>query len=316
MLLKKLESGLKPSDEKAALEYLDIHCKDVVTSNDWTKIDQKLLKTILKRDTLSIPEGDLFEAVVLWGKAECKRQTVEPNAENLQKVLSESLPLIRFPTMTMQEVAAKVTPTNLLSSDQILQVFTYLGSKDSQKENLKVSWPTKPRKGRRPTNWFSWDPNRKGSQIVLSDKNTVASLNYSSWCSIFGDIEITSGVAEWEIVLDQYDTTNSYNVAIGVVPSGFTNWSHSTLCGYNSSSTGWTYVCGNGNKCNNASPVYYGSGSYQGAVIRVRVNLDAHTIEFFVNGTSLGVAYTNVYGPVRPCVSMVQNQRITLRFPQ
>jgi hypothetical protein len=286
----------------------------VIATSEFIKTDQKLLKTILKRDTLSVPEGDLFEAVIGWGKAECKRQSLEPDANSLQSCLADILPLIRFPTMTMQEVAAKVTPTNILSSDQILLVFTFLGSKDTQKETMKLPWSTKPRKGRRGSK-FSWDPSRKASQIVLSDKNMVASTTYSSWCSVFGDTELTSGVTEWEIVLDQYDTSNSYNVAIGVVPSSFTNWQHTTLIGYSTSSSGWTYVCGNGNKCNNSGPVYYGTPAYQGAVIRVRLDLDKHTIEFFVNNTSQGVAYTNVYGPVRPAVSLVQNQRCTLRFP-
>jgi len=143
----------------------------------------------------------------------------------------------------------------------------------------------------------------------------VASTSYSSWCSVFGDTELTSGSHEWEIALDQYDTSNSYNVAVGVVPSSFTNWQHNTLIGYSTSSTGWGYICGNGNKVNNSGPVYYGTPATQGAVIRVRLDLDKHTIEFLVNNVSQGVAYTNVYGPVRPALSLVQNQRCTLRFP-
>lgn len=64
------------------------------------------LCAILERDTLSIRENRLFEAVARWAEAECYRQQLPPTAENKQKVLGRALPLIRFPLMSVEEFAA------------------------------------------------------------------------------------------------------------------------------------------------------------------------------------------------------------------
>ena len=64
------------------------------------------LCAVLERDTLSIRENRLFEAVVRWAEAECYRQQLPLTSENKQKVLGKALPLIRFPLMTVEEFAA------------------------------------------------------------------------------------------------------------------------------------------------------------------------------------------------------------------
>lgn len=64
------------------------------------------LCAVLERDTLSIRENRLFEAVVRWAEAECYRQQLPLTSENKQRVLGKALPLIRFPLMTVEEFAA------------------------------------------------------------------------------------------------------------------------------------------------------------------------------------------------------------------
>lgn len=68
------------------------------------------LCAVLERDTLSIRENRLFEAVVRWAEAECYRQQLPLTSENKQKVLGKALPLIRFPLMTVEEFAAGMCP--------------------------------------------------------------------------------------------------------------------------------------------------------------------------------------------------------------
>ena len=69
---------------------------------------------MLERDTLSIRENRLFEAVVRWSEAECYRQQLPLTLENKQKVLGKALPLIRFPLMTVEEFAAGECVTKIL----------------------------------------------------------------------------------------------------------------------------------------------------------------------------------------------------------
>jgi len=302
---------LKSNEEKLLWEYFDVFTSKMITIDEFFALDAKFLKRILARDTLTIKEIELFEAVVKWGKTQMKQE--DPKPEELATALSDILPLIRFPTMSMTDVAAKVAASGLIDSDQILKLYTFMGTKEEQRDSIKVPWKHKPRVGRRPPNWFSWDPSKKGTNITLSNENMVASMGTASWQTVIGDIELSSGVHEFEIVLDQYDTTNSYNVVVGVVPSG-TDGSLSNPLGY-TGNQGFGFITGNGQKCNNSYPSYYGTACYQGAVIKTRLDLDNHTIEWFVNDASAGVAYTNVYGPVRPALSLIQNQRVTLRFP-
>jgi hypothetical protein len=44
-----------------------------------------------------------------WGKAEAKRQDKSDKPENLAKILEDIIPLIRFPTMEVGEIAGVVS---------------------------------------------------------------------------------------------------------------------------------------------------------------------------------------------------------------
>jgi len=54
--------------------------------------------------------------------------------------LSDVMPLIRFGTLTMAEVAEFVAPAEVLNAEQLIEVFTYLADNRS-----KISFSTQPR---------------------------------------------------------------------------------------------------------------------------------------------------------------------------
>jgi len=90
------------------------------------------------------------------------------------------------------------------------------------------------------------------------------------------------------------------------------------MLGYSSHVTGWGYGVGSAQKFKNQNGTEttgYGRTCNQGDVIGVRLDCDAGTIEFYVNGVSQGIAFRDVRGPVRPCVSIYGNHVVTLRFP-
>jgi len=60
----------------------------------------------------------------------------------------------------------------------------------------------------------------------------------------------------------------------------------------------------------------YGRKVNQGETVRTRVDMDAKTVEFFINGQSQGVAYRDIVGPVRPAMSLYGNNVVMLQFPQ
>ncbi|XP_017295949.1 BTB/POZ domain-containing protein 1-like isoform X2 [Kryptolebias marmoratus] len=106
MLLTQARLFDEPQLASLCLDTIDKSTADAINAEGFTDIDLDTLCAVLERDTLSIRENRLFEAVVRWAEAECYRQQLPPTAENKQKVLGKALPLIRFPLMTVEEFAA------------------------------------------------------------------------------------------------------------------------------------------------------------------------------------------------------------------
>jgi len=60
---------------------------------------------------------------------------------SVRELLSDVLPLIRFGSMTLRDCAEFVTSSEVLTADQLIEVFTYLTTRTS-----KISFPTEPRR--------------------------------------------------------------------------------------------------------------------------------------------------------------------------
>ena len=108
---------------------------------------------------------------------------------------------------------------------------------------------------------------------------TGASNNY-------GTIGMTSGKWYWEVVPTSISTNNA------IVMMGIGNNTQSATEFY-SQSGGYAYR-GNGERWNNGSGVAYGSALSVNDVIGIAFNADARTIEFYRNGSSMGVAYSSI----------------------
>jgi len=273
----------------------------------------------VKRDTLNIKEIELFEAVIAWGKDECKRQEIEATGDNLKKVMANILPQIRFPVMTTEELAVTVTQTGVLTSEQTLLLFTYLGQKAEGGEAKLpegIKFPSQKRKGRLPPAWFKFEDGLKYPQLMITaDGTMLTSTTTSYYQPAFGNIELKEGIHEWEFVLQQF-YNNSYSCCVGVTPTSFTDYTtKAQMIGYPSHIPGWAFACGYGQKFH-GSQQSYGRTCTEGDVVKVRLDLDKTSIEFFINGTSQGVAYTDVVGPVRPSISLYGNTTAVLRFPK
>jgi hypothetical protein len=302
------------------MEYVDIYCSKLLTKKEkWVALPKDLLIAICKSDTLNVKEGELFEGVIAWGKAALSKEKQDDSVDNLKKVLADVMPHIRFPTMQMQDIAVKVTASGLLEQDQILELFTYLGMKNNDKKaalgkSIKV-YSAKDRKGRRPPSWFKWDTTKKHASIMVSeDGMTLTSTNQSYYQPVFGDKEMSEGIWEYEVKLTQY-YTGSYSVCVGCVPATFTNYTVGHMIGYPGHITGWSFACANAQSFHNTQTAY-GRACAQNDVVRVKIDLDKRNMEFFINGQSQGVAFTDVTGPVRPAISLYGMNTCTLQFPQ
>lgn len=312
----------KGAKKQLAASYVDIYCQDVTKEPSFLTLPESVLLSILRSDSLNINEVDLFEACVSWGRAAVQASgEVAVTQDDLKHALRNVLQLIRFPAMDGSGLATRVKPTGLLSRDQLLDLFTYVGMRGmNTKQKVSLGrhirmFNSTPRKGKKRPGWFKWDPDKKHERLMVSpDGLTCTSTSTSNYQQVFGDVVLDQGVWEWEIVL-QMLYKNSYACNIGVVPAQFTNWTNAHMIGYPGHTPGWAFAAGHGLKYH-LSQEAYGHKCTSGDVVRIRLDCDNKTLEYSINGDSLGVAFADIVTPVRPAMSLYGNNSVLLRFPK
>ncbi|KRT81158.1 BTB And C-terminal Kelch domain containing protein [Oryctes borbonicus] len=107
------------------LDVIDKKTQDSLNSEGFLEIDYDTLQFVLERDTLRIREVRLYEAVIKWADAQCIRKGLEGNNENRREVLKDTINLIRYPLMSIEEFAAGPAQSGLLTDSQIVRLFLY-----------------------------------------------------------------------------------------------------------------------------------------------------------------------------------------------
>jgi len=146
------------------------------------------------------------------------------------------------------------------------------------------------------SNYCTWNPLKKGAAQTLSNGNLDAVGTNAGTDSVFGTIAVNSGKWAWEVTVNSGTTASAPLIGIASVDDV------AGLASPGFSATSYGYYASTGNKYNNSSGAAYGAAYTVGDVIRVELNLDAGTLEFFKNGTSQGTAYTGLSGWFTPCI--------------
>jgi len=151
----------------------------------------------------------------------------------------------------------------------------------------------------------TWDPACKSPFMLIEEKSGNARNTgcNDKWQSIRSARAFSQGSQAFEVTMVQAPTTpNNWQIIIGVVPEVFDCKGPKQWVGALKS---WGYIAGTGGKCHNApSSEAYGEKFGEGDRIRVQLDFDKGTIEFFKNDVSQGIAFTNLTGPVYAAVSM------------
>ena len=108
---------------------IDEETEEAVKSDGFWTIERSLLEVVVERDTLTIKEIELFEAVDLWATKECERQGLAADGAVKRKILGEDLiKTIRFPTMKQEDFASVVLDSEILTPKEIVSIVKYLSS--------------------------------------------------------------------------------------------------------------------------------------------------------------------------------------------
>lgn len=316
---KKLQDA-PPTQRKVVSEYMDMYAEDIIDDPAFLEISKDALVSFLKADNLNVWEPDLFRAVEKWGKAEAVRNKLEPVPEVLAKLLSDVVIHVRILTMGAQDIATVVAASKLLPANQLLQIFSFLGKPElkTDKPIAKSILPeaismfnARPRSPRPYPPKFNFSPTLKHNQLALAN-DVLLSNTTSYYMTALADVELTNGVHEWEIHLTNINS-NTFACCVGVAPAGTDVLNSSIMVGYPGHVNGWSYCVTNAQAFHN-NQVTYGRVLASGTVVGVRLNLTERTLEYFIDGVSAGVAFTDVTGPVRPSVSLYGNNSVKLVF--
>ena len=174
---------------------------------------------------------------------------------------------------------------------------------------------------------FHWDATRKSTCIILTNDNLTAAVSdhLTGFVSVGGNKIFREGQHYWEMTLDRFGyQLNFRKVIVGVVSADAVEWERShafistrccPLC-----KQFWAMACGTGKKLSHQTPrrgITFLRGDHFSENDRVGVLLDLekHTLEFYKNGKSIGLAFDDVVSPVIPMVSMRFQKTVTLSFP-
>ena len=105
-------------------EMIDRETVEVVKSDEFATLERSLLGAMVKRDTLTIPELELFKAVDMWATKECERQGLSTDCGSVKRrILGENIvKSLRFPAMTERDFANIVVSTNIITNIEVKEM--------------------------------------------------------------------------------------------------------------------------------------------------------------------------------------------------
>ncbi|KAL3121511.1 hypothetical protein niasHT_003439 [Heterodera trifolii] len=108
------------------LAYIGKNADDLLKSDEFLQIDQKLLCEILECDELQISgEISIWNAALLWADEKCHENGIVCSAENRRQMLGPALFKIRFPLFSQKEFLEKIIPFGILSKDELIAVYQF-----------------------------------------------------------------------------------------------------------------------------------------------------------------------------------------------
>ncbi|XP_012680213.1 BTB/POZ domain-containing protein 6-B isoform X2 [Clupea harengus] len=146
VLLSQSRLFEEPELTQRCWEVIDAQAELSLLSEGFCEIDLPTLEIILRRETLNTREAVVFQAVLEWAVAECKRQGLGPTSRNKRAVLGKALYLVRIPTMTLEEFADGAAQSDVLTLEETHDIFLWYTAATKP----KLEFPLVQRKGLAP----------------------------------------------------------------------------------------------------------------------------------------------------------------------
>lgn len=146
VLLSQSRLFEEPELTQRCWEVIDAQAEMALRSEGFCEIDWQTLEIIVTREALNTKEAVVFEAVLSWAEAECKRQGLPVTPRNKRHVLGPALYLVRIPTMTLEEFANGAAQSDILTLEETHNIFLWYTAANKP----LLEFPLTKRKGLTP----------------------------------------------------------------------------------------------------------------------------------------------------------------------
>ncbi|XP_025133252.2 BTB/POZ domain-containing protein 6 [Bubalus kerabau] len=146
VLLSQSRLFEEPELTQRCWEVIDAQAEMALRSEGFCEIDWQTLEIIVTREALNAKEAVVFEAVLSWAEAECKRQGLPATPRNKRHVLGPALYLVRIPTMTLEEFANGAAQSDILTLEETHNIFLWYTAANKP----LLEFPLTKRKGLAP----------------------------------------------------------------------------------------------------------------------------------------------------------------------
>ncbi|CAL8141329.1 unnamed protein product [Orchesella dallaii] len=108
--------------ENKCWDCIELDSDRFLASDEFHNLDSDLVKAVISRESLGIPEIIIYKSVVRWGEKECERKHITVDPVNIRLMVENILPHIRFPLMEPSEFANGPLRSGILTPEEISNV--------------------------------------------------------------------------------------------------------------------------------------------------------------------------------------------------
>ena len=128
-ILKQAQNYQMENVVTACWDVIDKHTEQVVRSEEFATVDGALLEALVCRESLTIKEVQLFEAVNDWANKQCELQGLVQDGNLKRRLLGERIvKKIRFPSMTKEEFVNVVLDEDILTPKECFDLIKHFSS--------------------------------------------------------------------------------------------------------------------------------------------------------------------------------------------
>jgi len=160
-------------DKDFGLPFIREHTEDILETEGWLRLSKPRLISLLGDDELATDEFTLYKAVLKWAKASIRAIGGSETPDTLRVAMADFIPLVRFPTMQLDEIAGHIAPSGVLAQEQLLELFKFVSLSDEKEKEeaaIKLGFPTKARAG----GGLSWKESKIMAKVCSEKKYAQA----------------------------------------------------------------------------------------------------------------------------------------------